>query len=36
MGAAAGRMARPDAARVIVDRVLLLAGTGERTASRAR
>jgi len=36
MGAAAGRMARPDAARVIVDRVLMLAGTGERTANRAR
>ncbi len=36
MSAAAGRMARPDAARVIVDRVLLLAATGERTASRAR
>jgi UDP-N-acetylglucosamine--N-acetylmuramyl-(pentapeptide) pyrophosphoryl-undecaprenol N-acetylglucosamine transferase len=36
MSAAAGRMARPDAARVIVDRVLLLAGAGERTASRAR
>ena len=36
MAAAARRMARPDAARVIVDRVLALAGHGGRTAGRAR
>ena len=36
MAAAARRLARPDAARVIVDRVLALAGYDGRTANRAR
>ena len=36
MAAAARRLARPDAARVIVDRVLALAGYDGRTADRAR
>jgi UDP-N-acetylglucosamine--N-acetylmuramyl-(pentapeptide) pyrophosphoryl-undecaprenol N-acetylglucosamine transferase len=35
MAAAARQMARPDAARVIVDRVLALAGYDGRTANRA-
>jgi len=35
MAAAARRLARPDAARVIVDRVLALAGYDGRTANRA-
>jgi UDP-N-acetylglucosamine--N-acetylmuramyl-(pentapeptide) pyrophosphoryl-undecaprenol N-acetylglucosamine transferase len=36
MSAAARGLARPDAARVIVDRVLALAGYDGRTANRAR
>jgi UDP-N-acetylglucosamine--N-acetylmuramyl-(pentapeptide) pyrophosphoryl-undecaprenol N-acetylglucosamine transferase len=36
MSEAARRLARPDAARVIVDRVLALAGYDDRTANRAR
>jgi len=36
MAAAARRMARPDAARLIVDRVLALAGHGGQMAGRAR